>query len=662
MSLNVLNHLGLNLYSNVPAVLSEAVANAYDADAEIVNITIEDNKITIEDDGTGMDLEEINQKYLLVGYRKREDGGESITPTFKRPVMGRKGIGKLSLFSIANNIELFTVKNGVKNGLKMNRVDIEAQIKKSDVYHPIDIPANAFDVKKGTRIIVSDLKKSIQTAEAFLRRRLARRFSVIGRQNSNFTVKINGEEIGVEDRDYLKAIEFLWLIGDEEDQYSAKYKNIQHVDRLPGEVRTDDGKTYKINGWIGSVKRPSQLNDGKMNNNKISILVREKMAQEDILDTFNEGGIFADYLIGEIAADFLDEDSEEDISTSSRQKINEEDPRYQKLVELAYAHIKKIQSGWTKLRNDRATDDTLKENPAVKEWHDTLKTTREKEQAAKLFSTIETLYFDKEDESKKKELYKHGILAFERLRLMDNLEKIHDLNTAKEIEIAAIFSDLNSIESILYYDIASERVAVIRKLAEITDENQKEKVIQEHIFDNLWLLNPAWERATKGSERMEEKIETEWKKVVATLTDDERKGRFDIKYRTYCGTHIIVELKRYKTSYKLTTEMLAAQVDKYTKALQKVLEANGRGGEPIQAICIVGKPLDETQHRTNEKLAAYNARVFYYDQMIEEALQSYDSYLIREKEVKKLKDILDKIEGKIPYDPGQGLANKEDKE
>jgi hypothetical protein len=38
LSLNVLNHLGLNLYSNVPAVLSEAVANAWDAEAHDVEI------------------------------------------------------------------------------------------------------------------------------------------------------------------------------------------------------------------------------------------------------------------------------------------------------------------------------------------------------------------------------------------------------------------------------------------------------------------------------------------------------------------------------------------------------------------------------------------------------------------------------------------------
>ena len=40
LDLNVLNHLGLNLYSNTPAVLSEVVANSYDADALEVKIDI----------------------------------------------------------------------------------------------------------------------------------------------------------------------------------------------------------------------------------------------------------------------------------------------------------------------------------------------------------------------------------------------------------------------------------------------------------------------------------------------------------------------------------------------------------------------------------------------------------------------------------------------
>ena len=41
VDLNVLDHLAINLYSNIAAVLTEAVANAWDADAETVDIRID---------------------------------------------------------------------------------------------------------------------------------------------------------------------------------------------------------------------------------------------------------------------------------------------------------------------------------------------------------------------------------------------------------------------------------------------------------------------------------------------------------------------------------------------------------------------------------------------------------------------------------------------
>ena len=41
IDLNILNHLGLNLYSNIPAVVSEVVANSWDADASHVEIHID---------------------------------------------------------------------------------------------------------------------------------------------------------------------------------------------------------------------------------------------------------------------------------------------------------------------------------------------------------------------------------------------------------------------------------------------------------------------------------------------------------------------------------------------------------------------------------------------------------------------------------------------
>ena len=87
----------MNLYSNIPAVLSEIVANSWDADAKTVSVTIdkENETITIEDDGIGMDRDDVIDHFLTVGFKRRAEIGE-LTPIKKRKPMGRKGIGKLS--------------------------------------------------------------------------------------------------------------------------------------------------------------------------------------------------------------------------------------------------------------------------------------------------------------------------------------------------------------------------------------------------------------------------------------------------------------------------------------------------------------------------------------------------------------------------------------
>lgn len=88
---NVLNHLGMSLYSNTPAVLTEIISNAWDADANNVEINLDTGKqeVTIVDDGHGMSPEDIADKFLKVGYARREQGREK-SDTLSRQVMGRK--------------------------------------------------------------------------------------------------------------------------------------------------------------------------------------------------------------------------------------------------------------------------------------------------------------------------------------------------------------------------------------------------------------------------------------------------------------------------------------------------------------------------------------------------------------------------------------------
>jgi len=105
--IGTIKHLGLQMYATLPPVIGELVANAWDADAEHVNITIpktafkEDSKIVIDDDGEGMSDKDVRTAYLIVGRDRRKDKGDKPTRKHRRRVMGHKGIGKFSAFGIA---------------------------------------------------------------------------------------------------------------------------------------------------------------------------------------------------------------------------------------------------------------------------------------------------------------------------------------------------------------------------------------------------------------------------------------------------------------------------------------------------------------------------------------------------------------------------------
>lgn len=295
INLQVLNHLGLNLYSNTSAVLSEVVANAWDADATEVNIQIDGNNITITDNGNGMNLSDINNKYLTVGYQKRSESGES--PVLHRAVMGRKGIGKLSLFSIANIVEVYSQKDGEFNGFKIDINSLKEAIKANDTYYPVELSTNGIEFKEnGTKIVLSDLKKKRTAALAtHLRQRLARRFAVIGEKN-NFKVSINGDEISISDRNYLSKAQCVWMFLPESkpDEYrenlksQTKSEKIKLIKELPSTVIIGEN-SHRITGWIATCSEPKELDDDE-NLNRIVIMVRGKMAKEDI---FSEIGTTA---------------------------------------------------------------------------------------------------------------------------------------------------------------------------------------------------------------------------------------------------------------------------------------------------------------------------------------------------------------------------------
>lgn len=649
LSLNVLNHLGLNLYSNVPAVLSETVANAWDADAEHVNVDIlpDEDRIEIIDDGHGMDEHDVNNRYLRVGYRRRQDEDRpNRTPKHGRPVMGRKGIGKLSLFSIAKTVEVYTTKDGEQHAFRMNVNAIKEAIGQEEAgngsmepqsYVPTTIDGFPDDVNRGTKIVLKDLKKRVHTAESALRKRLARRFSILDSEY-NFNIRVNGEEIDITDRDYFHKVQFLWTFGNDEYVEYCRDQKLKEHNHRP--ATTENG--YEVEGWIGTVKKPRDLVEDYPGEeteaddlNKVSLMVRGKMAKPDLLEDFNDGRMYTKYLVGEIHADFLDYDDKEDIATSNREDVVKDDERYQELLEFLRNELNHIANRWGYLRNEQGSEEARK-SPVIDMWYESLSPDN-REEAQKLFGKINQMAVN--DEKDRKELFKYGVLAFEDLKYNQNLEELEATTSEDADEVARVLEDLEDIEATRFHQTVNQRLRVIKKLQEQLEEDALETVLQEHLGEHPWLLDPSWERAA-GTDRMEE-----WIREDFIESNDEAVGRLNLKCVRTAGKNVVIDLKQ--PDYEPTRDELESQAEEYRTSLENMLRKRGWPSGAAEVVFVVGHmPASEYDagQGAPRTLELENARILQYGNMLKETREAYEAYINDSADAGRLSRLIDEIE------------------
>ena len=671
ISLNVLNHLGLNLYSNTPAVIAEVIANAWDADATEVKVDfdIQQKTITVTDNGHGMDVNDINDKYLHVGYQKRDrkvadfrtPGGRKPVADFRTPggrkPMGRKGIGKLSLFSIANKIFVYTRKKGGKDeAFLMDAEKIKEVIQNEDPsspgeYEPEQIEFDADIKTQGTVIKIAALKKMRLTKASIsgLRKRIARRFGII--DDPEFRILVNGDEVNFSDRDYFHKARFLFQYGDHNyaqycrnldiDNDTQKEMCFEHPCRFDREGNATEEGEYEVSGWIGVARHSNDLDDqGEGDNlNKITIVVRGKVAQEDILYELRMGSMISKYIYGEIYADFLDEDDEDDIATSSRQRLFEDDPRYIATKKFIDNEMRQIRTVTDKLKEKKGLDVAISSNPFIEEWYDGLRPRSLQESASKIFAVIDQASVD---EAYKQNLYADGILAFETLKMNHALEKLETVDASNLDEFLSYLSEVDAIEAARYHEIVQERLDVIKQLRDKVAENEQEKVLQEYIFDRLWLLDPAWERTTRYA-NMEERLQA----VISRVPKKGKTVRLDIRYRRVAAAHVIIELKR--ASRALDKTEIESQIRRYIDALENELKKNAKESQyPIESICIVGKlprgwANPDTRKKDEDALRVYSIKIITYDELIDNAFSAYSKFIEASESVTELRTLLNNI-------------------
>jgi hypothetical protein len=168
----LLIQLGDQLIKNESIALVELIKNSYDADANNVNILMENvdspinGSIIIEDDGYGMTADIVENVWLEPGsdFKSQKIQNLEVSPKYKRLPIGEKGIGRFGVHKLGNVIEMTTKANNSNEVyVKIDWTDFNDYKYLEDVPIKIlvrDVPKMFKDNRTGTLINISNLRKT----------------------------------------------------------------------------------------------------------------------------------------------------------------------------------------------------------------------------------------------------------------------------------------------------------------------------------------------------------------------------------------------------------------------------------------------------------------------------------------------------------------------
>lgn len=215
--------IGKDLITSDNVAIFELVKNSYDAFAKNVVITFADDKIIIADNGKGMSLDDLKDKWLFLAYSGKKDGSEdaanekqkSYRDKIKRYYAGAKGVGRFSCDRLGQYLTI-TTKTESTNAeqIKVNwakfEIDQMIEFKDVEVEHNSILSPVVFPKEElhGTIIEITGLhdKNSPWTREHILELKLSLQklinpFS----ETSDFVIEINCERELFKDKRELEG-------------------------------------------------------------------------------------------------------------------------------------------------------------------------------------------------------------------------------------------------------------------------------------------------------------------------------------------------------------------------------------------------------------------------------------------------------------------------
>lgn len=179
--------IGKDLINDDNIAIIELVKNAYDANSKKVTLQFEDgtdSKIKIIDDGSGMDENDIKEKWLNIAYSDKTITKQKIGAYYA----GNKGVGRFSCDRLGSTLDMITkTKNGVSYHLHINWTDFEKEGEKDLTIEKIPVTFGKInnieikekfglpELKNGTALIISGLRSDWHKKKlVLLKRNLAK--------------------------------------------------------------------------------------------------------------------------------------------------------------------------------------------------------------------------------------------------------------------------------------------------------------------------------------------------------------------------------------------------------------------------------------------------------------------------------------------------------
>lgn len=556
----IIDQLGIKMYQNPIDVISEIVANSYDADAELVEVVIDisNHRIVISDNGTGMSFKECQDYYLNVGRDRREHLNSELSVKKGRPVLGRKGIGKFAGFGIANSIIICTLSESAKEKTKF-KMDL-AEILKYDSQKESSKPIEVIECNENVEgdsctIVELILNEDIKISIEFFVNELSKRF-LLPQMTDDFEIKVNGINIP---ENFSDEMEFVFPTG-LTDAEKDRFPDLEIVDGWGKETLDGNDLYWRIGFYEETIK--SEYLRG------ISIFSRGKIAQSPFFFELS-GGISGqnalEYMTGQIKMDFVDQ-GELNLISTERQRINLQTDIGREIKLWGTVLVKELAQIWKNRRSQKRLQEL---EDKIDGFKDRLEALPAHEMKTVKSVLIKIATFERLGKGRFKEWCDAVLTSWETGRLKSLISEISEADDFDESKLIEILSEADVLTGLNIAEAIKTKIVSIGQLKLLVKKGTLENTVRDYIYERPWIIHPKWEQFKK--ERSVANIIKD--AGVKELKEEVFNGRVDL---TLSSGSTLLLLEFMRPGLELDKEHLD-RINYYVINIRKALEKETGG-------------------------------------------------------------------------------------